>query len=126
SRPPASPSHPAATSGHRSRKRTRSRTRSGWRRSSISSPTRWQRTSGSLVRSRRHWRALGMRFELPLSEACELIADCPHKTAPEAEAAFAYAVGTKAIDHGRIYFDKARPVDQETYESWIARATPEE
>lgn len=67
-----------------------------------------------------------MRSELPLSKACQLIVDCPHSTAPEADVAFAYAVGTKAIDHGRIRFDKARPVDQTTYESWIARATPEE
>jgi type I restriction enzyme S subunit len=67
-----------------------------------------------------------MRYELPLAEACERIVDCPHKTAPEADVPFAYAVGTKAINHGRIHFDKARPVDQATYETWIARATPEE
>jgi type I restriction enzyme, S subunit len=67
-----------------------------------------------------------MRSELSLSEACELIVDCPHRTAPEATEAFAYAVGTKAINHGRISFNNARPVDQETYASWIARAMPQE
>jgi type I restriction enzyme, S subunit len=67
-----------------------------------------------------------MRFDVPLSEACELIVDCPHRTAPEADIPFAYAVGTKAIAYGRIDFDKARPVDQATYDRWIIRAPPEE
>lgn len=67
-----------------------------------------------------------MRSELSLAEVCELIVDCPHKTAPESKFASAYAVGTKAISNGRIQFEQARPVDKATYEQWIARATPGE
>ena len=72
------------------------------------------------------WHASAMKSEVTLSDACELIVDCPHKTAPTSEVAFAYAVGTKAIDHGRIQFENARPVDQATYEEWIARGVPRE
>lgn len=60
-----------------------------------------------------------------LEDLCELIVDCPHKTAPISATPFAYAVGTAAIgDDGGISFDKARPVDADTYERWTARATP--
>ena len=66
-----------------------------------------------------------MRSEVTLADACELIVDCPHKTAPESQDAYAYAVGTKAIADGRVDFSKARPVNRATYETWIARATPQ-
>lgn len=65
-----------------------------------------------------------MRSEVTLSEACSLIVDCPHKTAPESNPAYAYAVGTKAVLDGRIVFSRARPVDGATYARWIERATP--
>lgn len=50
-----------------------------------------------------------MRSELALANACELIVDCPHETAPVSDAAAAYAVGTKAISNGRIDFEGAPP-----------------
>ncbi len=60
-----------------------------------------------------------------LAELCTRIVDCPHKTAPLAETPHAYAVGTTAIGaDGSIAFDRARPVSPQTYEAWIARATP--
>lgn len=61
-----------------------------------------------------------------LEELCDLIVDCPHKTAPVSADAFAYAVGTTAIGvDGTISFDKARAVDAATYKAWAARAVPE-
>ena len=61
-----------------------------------------------------------------LEEMCSLIVDCPHKTAPIADAPFGYAVGTTAIDAtGQIDFAKARPVDQVTYATWTTRAVPQ-
>ena len=65
-----------------------------------------------------------MTCDRTLAEICELIVDCPHKTAPESELGYAYAVGTKAIRGGRINFDQARSVSEETYEQWVARAAP--
>jgi type I restriction enzyme S subunit len=65
-----------------------------------------------------------MRSEVTLSEACSLIVDCPHKTAPQSDVAYAYAVGTKAVLDGRIMFARARAVDAATYATWIERATP--
>lgn len=67
-----------------------------------------------------------MKSELLLEDVCDLIVDCPHRTAPESAEVdpYAYAVGTKAIGNGRIDFSKARPVDRVTYDSWTARTTP--
>lgn len=60
-----------------------------------------------------------------LQEFCSLIVDCPHSTAPVSAEAYAYAVGTTAISSdGAISFDKARPVDADTYAKWTARAVP--
>ena len=63
SRPPGSRSRPAATSARPSPRRTRSRSRSGWRRSSTGSPRRWPRTSGWRGRSRQRSQGSGMRSE---------------------------------------------------------------
>lgn len=61
-----------------------------------------------------------------LDRVCSLIVDCPHKTAPVSDQAFGYAVGTTAIDtSGRIDLAKARPVSDETYRKWTARAVPQ-
>jgi type I restriction enzyme S subunit len=66
-----------------------------------------------------------MDSEAPLADACSLIADCPHNTAPESDTAYAFAVGTKAITNGRIDFTQARAVSVETYAAWTVRAVPE-
>lgn len=60
-----------------------------------------------------------------LADVCSLIADCPHNTAAESDTAYGFAVGTKAIDNGRIDFAQARPVSAETYATWTGRAVPE-
>ena len=53
------------------------------------------------------------------------IVDCEHKTAPTVEHnPFAFAVGTPALKHGRIDVSNARPISQETYESWTRRSIP--
>src|SRR4051812_43924984 len=61
-----------------------------------------------------------------LEALCELVVDCPHKTAPISDMAYGYAVGTTAIGiDGTINFAKARPVDEATFHTWVARATPQ-
>lgn len=60
-----------------------------------------------------------------LADLCTHLVDCPHKTAPLADAPHGYAVGTTAIGvDGTIAFNRARPVNAITYEAWTARATP--
>jgi type I restriction enzyme S subunit len=60
-----------------------------------------------------------------IEQLCALIVDCPHKTAPPSADPFAYAVGTTSIDcNGRIDLAHARPVSEETYTAWTARAAP--
>lgn len=66
-----------------------------------------------------------MTFEVALQEICSHIVDCPHATAPASDEAYAFAVGTKAIQNGRIQFDRAKPVDGSTYKKWITRLKPE-
>lgn len=63
--------------------------------------------------------------EATLADVCSLIADCPHNTAPESDAGYAFAVGTKAIANGRIDFTQARAVSVETFATWTMRAVPE-
>ena len=48
----------------------------------------------------------------------------PTRTARPSADAYGYAVGTKAITRRGIDFEKARPVDKTTYESWIERLEP--
>jgi type I restriction enzyme, S subunit len=63
-----------------------------------------------------------------LGAICANIVDCEHKTAPEAAPGteYAYSIGTPHIRNGRILFDAAKRVDQQTYESWTVREVPRE
>lgn len=58
-----------------------------------------------------------------LADICEAIVDCEHKTSPEGDG-FAFAVGTKAMKGGRLVLEGARPVSEETYETWTRRMRP--
>jgi type I restriction enzyme, S subunit len=68
-----------------------------------------------------------MSDEPTLNDVCSLIADCEHKTAPEAKAGreFGYSVGTPNIRSGRMTLSSAKRVDEETFWSWSARAVPQ-
>lgn len=60
---------------------------------------------------------------MQLTDICEAIVDCEHKTAPGGDG-FAYSVGTKAMKSGRLVMDAAKPVSATTYESWTRRMQP--
>src|SRR5207302_10125288 len=115
----------AATFGPPSPRRMRSRSGSAWRPAWIGLPTRSWRMSGSLRALRTRSRASAMRSELALAKVCERIVDCAHRTAPESDTPYAYAVGTKAVADGRIDFSRTRPVDADSYANWSARTVPE-
>ncbi|WP_161801114.1 restriction endonuclease subunit S [Kitasatospora griseola] len=67
--------------------------------------------------------------ELTLAELCELVVDCKNRTPPEAspgEYPVGFAIGTPHIVNGRIQLSNAKPVSQETFDIWTARAVPKE
>ncbi|MER6313625.1 restriction endonuclease subunit S [Streptomyces sp. NPDC001581] len=67
--------------------------------------------------------------DLTLSDLCELIVDCKNRTPPEAnpgEQPVGFAIGTPHIINGRIRLSEAKPVSQETFDIWTARAVPQE
>jgi len=62
--------------------------------------------------------------EYILSEIAEVI-DCEHKTAPQVDRSEYYSIRTTDISNGKIKFESANRVAEETYLEWIKRATPE-
>lgn len=58
-----------------------------------------------------------------LSDVCEAIVDCEHKTAPKGDG-YAMSVGTKAIKKGRLDLGRAKPVSEDTYGAWTRRMRP--
>jgi type I restriction enzyme, S subunit len=58
-----------------------------------------------------------------LSELCELIIDCEHKTAPTVSSGFPL-IRTPNIGLGRLDIDGALRVDEVTYRAWTKRAVP--
>lgn len=58
-----------------------------------------------------------------LSDICDAIVDCEHKTAPEGDG-YAMSVGTKAIKNGRLELRGAKPVSEATYVAWTRRLRP--
>lgn len=62
--------------------------------------------------------------EYILSEIAEVI-DCEHKTAPQIDRSKYYSIRTTDISNGKIKFESANRVSEETYLEWIKRATPE-
>lgn len=62
--------------------------------------------------------------EYILSEIAEVI-DCEHKTAPQVDRSKYCSIRTTDISNGKIKFESANRVAEETYVEWIKRATPE-
>ena len=62
--------------------------------------------------------------EYTLSEIADVI-DCEHKTAPKVEVSEYSSIRTTDIFNGKIAFETANRVTEETYLEWIKRATPE-
>jgi type I restriction enzyme S subunit len=59
----------------------------------------------------------------PLSELCELIVDCEHKTAPT-QAEGVPSIRTPNIGKGKLLLDDVNRVSEETYRVWTRRAEP--
>ena len=60
----------------------------------------------------------------PLSELCELIVDCEHKTAPVQEDGFP-SIRTPNIGKGKLLLEGVNRVSEETYKAWTRRAEPQ-
>ena len=59
----------------------------------------------------------------PLSELCELIVDCEHKTAPTQDEGFPL-IRTPNIGKGKLLLDNVYRVSEQTYTEWTRRAAP--
>ena len=59
----------------------------------------------------------------PLTELCELIVDCEHKTAPTQEEGIP-SIRTPNIGKGKLLLDGVYRVSEETYWEWTRRAVP--
>lgn len=61
-----------------------------------------------------------------LEDLCELVVDCKNRTPPEAPPGegVAFAIGTPHVLDGRIQLQDAKPVTQQTFDTWTARAIP--
>ncbi|MGB3788554.1 MAG: restriction endonuclease subunit S [Phormidesmis sp.] len=62
--------------------------------------------------------------EYILSEIADVI-DCEHKTAPKVDSSNYCSVRTTDIANGKIDYENANRVSEETYTEWTKRATPE-
>jgi type I restriction enzyme S subunit len=60
---------------------------------------------------------------MELSEICELIVDCEHKTAPTQETGYP-SIRTPNIGRGYFILDGVNRVSEETYRLWTRRAVP--
>jgi type I restriction enzyme S subunit len=58
-----------------------------------------------------------------LSDVCELIIDCEHKTAPTAPDGYP-SIRTPNVGRGRLLLDNVNRVNEETYRAWTKRAVP--
>lgn len=59
-----------------------------------------------------------------LSDVCELIVDCEHKTAPTQQTGY-LSIRTPNIGRGRLILDGVNRVSDQTYREWTKRATPQ-
>jgi type I restriction enzyme S subunit len=59
----------------------------------------------------------------PLSDLCELIVDCEHKTAPTQEEGIP-SIRTPNTGKGKLLLDGVYRVSEETYNEWTRRAEP--
>jgi type I restriction enzyme S subunit len=58
-----------------------------------------------------------------LSDVCDLIIDCEHKTAPTVPAGYPL-IRTPDIGLGRLFVETALRVEEQTYRTWTKRAVP--
>lgn len=64
-------------------------------------------------------------MSIKLGDVLTKVIDCEHKTAPESLTdKYAYSVGTPHIRDGRILYNQAKPISQETFEEWTKRGAP--
>ena len=63
------------------------------------------------------------RDVITLSDVCELIVDCEHKTAPTQEHGFPL-IRTPNIGRGRLILDGVQRVSEAAFEAWTRRAVP--
>lgn len=61
---------------------------------------------------------------IPLSQLCEAIVDCEHKTAPIQDSGIP-SIRTTNIKNGRLDLENANRVSEETYKLWTARLEPQ-
>ena len=59
-----------------------------------------------------------------LSDVCELIVDCEHKTAPSQEIGYP-SIRTPNVGRGRLILDEVKRVSEKTYQAWTRRAVPQ-
>ena len=59
-----------------------------------------------------------------LSDICEFIVDCEHKTAPLADDGYP-SIRTPNVGRGRLILDGVNLVSEETYHAWTRRAVPQ-
>lgn len=62
--------------------------------------------------------------ELRIDEVCSSVVDCEHKTVPKDVHGSSWAVGTPAMNDGRIDFSRAKRISDETYDLWTRRVIP--
>ncbi len=60
----------------------------------------------------------------PLSELCEFIVDCEHKTAPTQDKGIA-SIRTPNIGFGELLLEGVNRVSEDTYEKWTRRGKPQ-
>jgi type I restriction enzyme S subunit len=59
-----------------------------------------------------------------LSDVCEFIVDCEHKTAPTQPTGYP-SIRTPNIGRGKLILDNVNRVSEETYKAWTKRAIPQ-
>ena len=65
-----------------------------------------------------------MSYIQTLSDVCEFIIDCEHKTAPVVEHGIP-SVRTTDLKNGRIILESCNKVSEETYKEWTSRLEPQ-
>jgi len=66
-----------------------------------------------------------MSTSMTLDEACDVIVDCEHNTAPLDENGDYFAVGTPAMRGNSIDYSEARRISHTTFLEWTRRLTPQ-
>jgi len=59
-----------------------------------------------------------------LSQVCQMIVDCEHKTAPTQQSGYA-SIRTPNIGRGRLILEDVNRVSEEAYREWTRRAVPQ-